>query len=310
MSSTDFTNSIYCRICVEVKNATVNLFERQTNCITMAEMVFCAIEYPIRKSDNLPSNICIECVDKLKTAYEFHNLVKASEEKFKRIISLEESAQVTENLPKSTTESVENIETRTESKSNQLECKQAEVSIPAERSSKKRCLIRKKQQKVNLPSCKPLQTKPKQIIERKTFECYKCKETFDVELHSLRIHMNKHKIATPNKCTICDMHFSAKNFDRHLCKGKIVQCEYCTESFRSTVSLLQHLDTHKDEIVLNLCNGTCCSKKFKMKSLLEWHSRHQHRVRPFTCNICKAKFNSKMYVHQHKENIHGNKCKY
>lgn len=145
----------------------------------------------------------------------------------------------------------------------------------------------------------------------KRCECYKCKLRL-TNLNGLREHMKMHIDATPNKCKVCQMYYSTKRFDRHLCKGKNIQCEYCTKVFNSTIKLLKHLESHKDQLLMNHCPKThCASKQFPMKSLFEWHLEMHSRMLPhFQCTMCDNRFTSRSCLLKHFRKHENGECKF
>lgn len=120
-----------------------------------------------------------------------------------------------------------------------------------------------------------------------TFECHKCRQKFK-DRNSLSKHLREHKVETPHKCTICGMYYSEINFKRHLCKGNSVQCEYCTESFETTLTLLEHLETHELNKILRKCEK--CPKLVETKYFFDCHMEQHQIGATYQCEICKQLF--------------------
>lgn len=112
--------------------------------------------------------------------------------------------------------------------------------------------------------------------------------------------MKEHNVATPNECRLCGMFFSASRFNKHLCKGKSVQCEHCaSESFNTTSSLLQHLELHKNECLMKRCDK--CPSLFSTNWELECHSQtHQVISTRHVCKICGASYKTSSGLLYHK----------
>lgn len=123
------------------------------------------------------------------------------------------------------------------------------------------------------------------------WECYKCKSKFH-SLNYLRRHLNDHRDATPNECMVCELHYSNRRFKRHLCTGKSIQCEYCSEELTSMDQLTRHLESdHKSQVIITKCNQIRCKKRFPMKLLLEWHLQlHSKQFMSFVCPVCNMGF--------------------
>lgn len=141
-----------------------------------------------------------------------------------------------------------------------------------------------------------------------TFECYICK-TVVKSISNLRSHMEKH--ARDKECDICKMPLTVHELNSHLCgKEKNVSCEYCDETFISTVKLLEHLKLPHEKKRLYRCNE--CPKFFPMIILRHYHMA-QHRIEAppnrYLCNICGKGFatssNFSAHKRTHKEKSRG-----
>lgn len=143
------------------------------------------------------------------------------------------------------------------------------------------------------------------------WECFKCRTKFNA-LSKLRLHIKEHIAATPNECTVCELYYSNKEFKRHLCIGKSIQCEYCSEEITSIEQLTRHLESdHKNQVIVTKCTEFRCKKRFPMKLLLEWHLQlHNRRFMSFVCAICKAGFSIKFSYIAHLKTHSNEKRKF
>lgn len=103
------------------------------------------------------------------------------------------------------------------------------------------------------------------------------------------------------------MFFSTTKFNKHLCKGKSVQCEYCDSGpFNTTLSLSQHLTIHKKDYILKNCSK--CSSAFPTKWELETHSQKHldSTLATHVCDLCGAAFSKKARLYYHKFSHNSN----
>lgn len=309
----NFDFLIYCRICAENKSGLRNLFDVKYKEITLSEMISFCTQLIVQPHDNRPSTICAKCFEKLEIAYEFCSLAKSSEEKFQRMIS----SQSQQSTPSDPLQSIESVLVKHEDENDTL-CvingveNQLKVEIKEESDADEVqpldlvtvCLPEKTVKRRTKSSWKPTSAPPPTSYKNnntklKRFECYKCKLK-SRSVRFIQIHMKVHHDATPHQCSICGMHFSKEHFDRHLCKGRTIQCEYCTESFKTTLSLLEHLKQHKNQLVITSCSH--CKMLAPMKILFEFHTRHHHKAKAYRCEVfgCDRSFDVRTALHKHR----------
>lgn len=325
MNCLQFNYKNCCRICADNSIETYNLFEIRHRGTKLAEMISFCTHLALQESDvSRPSNICRPCIESLRTAYEFCKLAKASERKFHEFNLLQPSATVFMQpkiesvlVNEEEEEGIENIDFKADfnnfdspamiDECLKVEIKEENYAMDMDEPFK---LSRPKVKRKNPPqeSSKLILTTTKRqenvdVSKRvyKSWQCYKCHADI-CRLESLRLHMKKHIEATPHECTVCGLYFSKRRFDRHLCKGKSVQCEYCTETFNSTVKILEHLECdHKDGQIMNRC--THCRKSYPMRELYEFHTRY-HFIKSIFCEICNRAFDTNIALNSHRTYMH------
>lgn len=268
-----------CRVCAKNQHAMFDLFDESPNGLSLSEMFAFCIQSTITENDDRPNKICSDCVNNLKTAYDFHNLIKSSEELFKQMILADEIKSGDLSVPDSISDpilvNVDAIE-MFDYKSEPSESGQSyDNNSPLESPSKAKVLRKRK---------------------HRDFECHMCRWRTQ-NYTNLRTHMKEHKMATPNKCDICALWFSNAQFVNHLCRGKSVDCQYCPEQFETTLTLLKHLSVHEKR---NLHQCDQCAKQFSMAFLLECHKQQHNGIeKPFVCDICKARFRFNFILKKH-----------
>lgn len=275
-----------CRVCGKNSKKMISLFGIRKKGLTLADMLSICTQSSVQQADRLPSNVCNQCLANLEIAFNFHKLVKASEEQFRQILSLDEpvieipSIEYCSPLADNST-----INEKCEPKLELVE--ETGIFIPCDVSSEL-----KQEQNFTTKSSPEMLAHRREMRERRMqrlFECFMCKAKLKSFI-DMRQHLKQHNEATPFKCKICAMHFSAEHYGQHLCKGQSVQCDYCTESFQTTTNLLEHLECHNGQHKLYKCQD--CSRIFPMVFLLDCHRARQHRTieKPYTCRICMRSF--------------------
>lgn len=277
-----------CRVCGKNSNKMISLFGIRKKGLTLADMLGICIQSTVQQSDRMPSNVCNQCLANLEIAFDFHKQAKASEERFRQILSMEE--------PAIETQSIEYCSPHKDSNTNNEKCpklepiEEPEIFISYNVSTEPK----QKQKLPNVietmaPDIRAYQQEMYERRMRRLFECFMCKAKLKSFI-DMRKHLKRHNEATPFKCKICSMHFSAEQYEQHLCKGQSVQCDYCSESFQTTNNLLEHLECHSEHHKLHKCQD--CSKIFPMVFLLDCHRLQQHRIieKPYICRICMRAF--------------------
>lgn len=270
-----------CRVCGQNCKKMISLFGIRKKGLTLADMLSICTQSSVQPADSLPSNICNQCLANLEISFDFHRQVKASEEQFLQILSLDEPAI---EIPSIETPSIEYSSPRTINEKYEPEIL-ISFNVPSELNQKPNLIT-------NTIATPEMLAHRRDLRERRMqrlFECFMCKAKLK-SFVDMRQHLKQHNEATPFKCKVCAMHFSTEHFEQHLCKGQNVQCDYCTESFQTTTSLLEHLECHNGHHKLYKCQD--CSRIFPMVFLLDCHRDRLHRIieRPFTCRICMRSF--------------------
>lgn len=140
-------------------------------------------------------------------------------------------------------------------------------------------------------------------VKREHFECYICKTHKTKTAKDMRKHMRQHR---QKRCEICKEILQSMS---HLCGNNIdVQCEYCSERFKTTENMRKHLvDVHKSNQRLYQCK--MCPKYFPMIFLRDCHQATHTKRQEQQCDICPKKFVTKLRLARHKEIHRTQKCK-
>lgn len=287
-----------CRVCAKISNKMISLFGIRKKGLMLADMLAICTQNKIQRTDLRPSNICHQCLTNLEISFDFYNLVKSSEDRFQRIVS--NANETTTKQP-----AIENYTPDTG-------CSVIEQHLKVEFNEESATILSNQTHYEQLRGTNDnladandiwkteLNAHRQELYQRRRnrlFECFMCKKKLKT-FKDTRYHLKRHREATPFKCNVCSMNFSARQFEQHLCKGQSVQCEYCFDCFQTTTSLLEHLECHKEQHNLHKC--TDCSKIFSMVYLLECH-RNQHGTveKPHVCHVCNRGFRVNFLLTKH-----------
>lgn len=199
-----------CRICVEECANLVNLFDKWHNGWAPSQMLSVCIQKPVLKSDGRPMHICTQCIPQLEAAFEFCNLEKESDEKYRRLIEsvvIKDEPVEVYGEPAIPMEFVANAcdPSKAECKI-EINCFPVVNVVDGEMllidNDREQNNLGQNQLKtlsnlnVDIKRKKGFQSKDKKRVRRKLpkqrqFECYKCKLQLQ-RFSKVRAHLNKH----------------------------------------------------------------------------------------------------------------------
>lgn len=120
---------------------------------------------------------------------------------------------------------------------------------------------------------------------------------------ALQLHFQKHEAS---ECKICMKKFAWPEYVEHLCTGDEIQCEYCSQSFKSIFKLNTHIESDHRNHKTHTCSK--CPRFFHMKTLLQLHkTNHKDEEKKFVCDICNKRYWKKQKIKEHMETVHGDK---
>lgn len=339
MSETCHLNFIdSCRMCARKTKNLQNLYQSDEHGKTLAQKIKECLSLSFYEFELRPKCICLKCVSKLNTVYEFYQLIKESDEIFKKIVATkfitkpeadtaeDEFKDLKPLILTNTQHCVTKIQpikinAATGKREDKLELKVFheqqhvfvnEINPDLERLWRQKLGILTKAHK------KPTATivkRRRQLTNHsadkylaKEFECFDCKSAFP-SVGKLRAHVRELHEATI-ECRICMKSFTRHAYIQHLCgDGNEMECQYCDKKFNATVALVKHINQqHK-----NHHNYKCydCARAFKTKALLEIHRpTHDTEEKRFVCDICDERFRTRYQIKEHIETTHTDKrCK-
>lgn len=342
--------SKYCRICGKESKYLRNLHGSTPHGKTIAELINICTHINVL-DESKPKCICMTCMTKLNTAYEFHNLVVNSDSHFAEFLAqksytkpetsfidysytkpiakheqinvdpdikpslsydelnhfdddMEEddifvkkkSLSVPRKKPTTITKQAINLDTM--NVFDLFESRDVRVRKPVERSN-----LTRNRKIVKGNATIKTKSNDKTITKvNATFECYQCKKYF-ATMPALQLHFQKHEAS---ECKICMKKFAWPEYVEHLCTGDEIQCEYCSQSFKSIFKLNTHIESDHRNHKTHTCSK--CPRFFHMKTLLQLHkTNHKDDEKKFVCDICNKRYWKKQKIKEHMETVHGDK---
>lgn len=332
----DFNDS--CRMCAIKSKNLRNLYQADEEGKTLAQKIKECLSLSFYEFELRPKCICTKCIAKLNSVYEFYQLIKSSDEIFKKIVATE---FITKPEVDTAKDEFKDLKPLILAKTQRTVTKIKPIKIDAvttKRADKPKLeafhekpqvfvneinpdLERLWRQKLGLLTKghkKPAASNMKRRRQSANyfadkhqdteFQCYDCKSMFP-SAGKLRTHMHElHE--TMIECRICMKSFTRHAYTLHLCDGgNEMECQYCSKKFNSTVTLVKHINQqHK-----NHHNYKCydCARAFPTKALLEIHKpTHDTEEKRFVCDICDERFRTRYQIKEHIETTHTDKrCK-
>ncbi|KAL5278019.1 hypothetical protein ACFFRR_002956 [Megaselia abdita] len=242
---------------------------------TIDEVVFLLTQVKI--DENLPRNVCIECVEKLKSAVAIVNLAKRSDEILKK--RLKENESTDNNIMKKpmavlkkdgsivyeTSEGIVPFIIEPPKKDQTEKCKECQKDFANKRNLRKHLKTHGKRER--------------------SFQCGFCEKAFLSKSH-LIIHSESHSNFTFS-CDICGKSFYRKEgLKQHIKKhlDQTIKCDVCSKQFSTSSDLKVHMRFHNNEFPYQ-CD--LCPEKFVIKGNYNYHLK-QHNRENFKCSICSV----------------------
>lgn len=249
---------------------------------------FITYNFQIQRSDTLPTQICLQCLQELENAFKFRR----------------QCQEVDKNLRSSS--SFIKVELQLDDKHHTNEiCDGERQNYEIEMDRDGVTMATKKKTSPQMrPARKVIRRKK---VRKSEYEYLKVCEVCGKHTRNLKAHMDVHSKDKCYSCEICEKKFKFKS-------GLIVHkathnptpkktCEVCGKSFHILSQYRRHYAYHANE---RKYGCETCGKRFNSLDILKVHARIHTDERPFSCSECGKTFRTAGCVGRHKRIVHRN----
>ncbi|XP_028133387.1 zinc finger protein 226-like [Diabrotica virgifera virgifera] len=295
-----------CRSCLSRNN----LSPINQNSINIFDKI---ADVKIDLDDDLPKQLCNECVTKTITISSFIQIVKSNDVYIRQVY--ESSKKI-------------KLHPQIDDHESDISCDADQDIFSKDEISVNDSILKSENGESERETLNDIGIKHEST---KMFKCNNCDKTF-AKKHNLNQHLKAHSKLTVYDCKICLKRFqrisSLRRHDKIVHKGiKPFKCEICNKEFATPLRKQEHLRIHTGErpYVCNICGFT-----FKKYSTYYAHDiRHKikrgeipkstkipkkYPTKPpknkkdLECEFCQKSFSSKQAVSVHKQIHFGEKC--
>lgn len=264
-----------CRVCCHHKpNAMVNIFSVASgDGLSFATKIGACADVAIEEHDTLPKSICRDCVNNLKTCYEFQSLCRESDVELRRDKTLRD--MIMEQVLDKTMGCIgdssgwSNPATDAADKTHWTETPLRDPGGEIRQQAESQM-----ENAIGLGRPSPASSGADGNCDIRKFQCELCGARF-FDIYNFKTHWRIHTIVKKYEC----------------------QADGCGKKFRTNVMLKIHLRTHTGERPYS-CQT--CYKKFKTASAVTSHQAVHATVKAFKCDLCPYEGTTKpnLRIHQ------------
>ncbi|XP_034661094.1 transcription factor Ouib [Drosophila subobscura] len=285
-----------CRTCLQDGDAhMVSIYERDEakdrGGISLCEKIESFTGIQIKRTDDLPTRICLKCKAFLTLAYKFRQICQRSNDFLRDYVCKSVAVE-----PEASPPSPQHV-----AETEQYE--QLEVEVLEEGMWSTDDIIEEEQptkevEETETVTVLTVETVPpaSQPVEAtansagKVYVCDMCGNSYPRK-STLDTHMRRHRNERPYECEICHMSFHVNyQLMRHIRKhtgARPYCCPYCQRRFADRTSLVKHERTHRNERPY-VCET--CGKNFTYASVLKVHYKTHTGEKPHICRLCGKSF--------------------
>lgn len=246
----------------------------------------------MERSDNLPTQICYNCLQELENAYKFRRKCQKADQQLRTIdkkikLEFQESIQNNESFHGNIDDNIA-VEFGGQTEPDRDDEVRIISKDEIKSTVKKEKLIRRKKK-----------------MRKSRYDYWKICEVCGKNTKNLVSHLDTHNIEKKYSCEVCDKKFKFKS---GLIIHKAVHdptprktCEVCGKTFHILAQYRKHFVYHANERKFE-CET--CGKRFNTLDILRVHNMTHTDERPFTCSECGKTFRTAGCVSRHKRIVH------
>ncbi|XP_022822824.1 uncharacterized protein LOC111353858 [Spodoptera litura] len=284
-----------CRSCSNL-TASINIFEQtDDDGFDVAHKLKLIGGIEVEKTDNLPSHICLSCLEMLESAYKFRRKCQDID---KMLRGTARRIKV-EMVDKHDLNETHNDDQGDDSH----DVDEVEITfdqIPGD-------MVQQSENEVKLKVKKEQVRRKKKKMKKLRYDYWKICEICGKNTRNLVSHLDTHSTDKLYSCNVCDKKFKFKS-------GLIIHkaihdptprktCEVCGKTFHILAQYRRHFVYHANE---RKYECETCGKRFNTLDILKVHNRTHTDERPFSCQECGKTFRTAGCVSRHRRIVHRN----
>ncbi|XP_059048750.1 uncharacterized protein LOC131843980 [Achroia grisella] len=285
-----------CRTCYS-EHGNIDIFEeRADGDPNLADKLKLVSGVEVEKSDNMPSQICFNCLRDLDVAYKFRRKCQEIDKQLRCTGMREIKLEKKDEDAKHNVDSTKNEPERTDSDDMDAHYDDSE---PVEN------ITREVQSPVKIETQDVVQKRRK--VRKEKYDYWKICEVCGKHTRNLVSHLDMHVSGKRYSCNLCDKKFKFKS---GLVIHKAIHdptprktCEVCGKTFHILAQYRRHFVYHANE---RKYECETCGKRFNTMDILKVHNRMHTDERPFSCQECGKTFRTAGCVSRHKKIVHKN----
>ncbi|KAH9639634.1 hypothetical protein HF086_010041 [Spodoptera exigua] len=284
-----------CRSCSNL-TASIDIFEQKDDDgFDVAHKLKLIGGIEIEKTDNLPTHICLSCLEILENAYKFRRKCQDIDKMLRgtaRRIKVEVLDKHDLNETHNDDKGDDNHDV------DEVEITFGQISGDMAEQSENEAKPKVKTEKVR---------RKKKKVKKLRYDYWKICEICGKHTRNLVSHLDTHSTDKLYSCNVCDKKFKFKS---GLIIHKAVHdptprktCEVCGKTFHILAQYRRHFVYHANE---RKYGCETCGKRFNTLDILKVHHRTHTDERPFSCQECGKTFRTAGCVSRHKRIVHRN----
>ncbi|XP_030025991.2 uncharacterized protein LOC115444372 [Manduca sexta] len=295
----EYEDANQCRACYS-EDGCVDIFsEKDEDDIDVAYKLRVVGGIQVDKSDHLPSQICLNCLQELDNAFKFRRRCQDSDKQFRNnahnikieIDRVDENEQGNNYINRNrrddndanSTKGFDNDDMDIFDSEPITNTKHEKAVVKAEKRMKRK----------------------KRRMRKLNYDYSKICEICGKHTRNLVSHLDAHTTGKTYSCDVCEKRFKFKS---GLIIHKAVHdptpkktCEVCGKTFHVLAQYRRHFVYHANERKFE-CET--CGKRFNTSDILKVHNRTHTDERPFSCQECGKSFRTAGCVSRHKRIVH------
>ncbi|KOB68944.1 putative KRAB box and zinc finger C2H2 type domain containing protein [Operophtera brumata] len=254
--------------------------------------------FQVQSDDRFPKNMCTSCYNCLTNFYDYKKLAEKVDlqlhQYYDNIITTDKSFDDSLENPIKTEFNEPDVDYN--SIGDELDVKEIKDEDESQES-----IENSSYNNIQEVACTEYNLQTKKIVKRSKnskkdiFECMDCPKTFKAH-EKYKQHLNIHKKENGDndavKCDICSASFRSTNSlaahkRKHVPKGRVLSCQYCSKVFKKMSHLKRHEGSHD---VNRTYKCSLCPKSYHLESRLSEHMHKHSGIKPHPCPICPKGF--------------------